>query len=117
MPNFTQTNQQHPGYMSDMLVGEDNYVADRLIDAGQSIAKGDILVRDGATGNWRINDGWSADSPDTDTVGVALEDAATGASQTYSIAVLVKGQVRAADVNGLPAGYGAGSHLGLIILE
>ena len=117
MPQFQQTTQTHPGYRSDMLVGEDNYIVDRPIDQSQTIAKGDIVVRDTTTGNWRINDGWVADDPNVDTIGIALEDVTTGAGQVVTAPVLVRGQVRTADVNGLPTGYGQGSRLGLIILE
>ena len=117
MPTFTQTTQTHPGYRSDMLVGERNYVVDRPVDQSQTIARGDIVVRDTTTGNWRINDGWVADDPNVDTVGIALEDVATGAGEVVTAPVLVRGQVRTADVNGLPAGYGQGSRLGLVILE
>lgn len=117
MPQFQQTTQTHPGYRSDLLVGDGNYVVDRPIDQNQTISRGDILVRDDATGNWRINDGWVSDSPDAGAVGIALEDLATGAGEVVTAPVLVRGQARAADVNGLPAGYGPGSRLGLIILE
>lgn len=117
MPQFAQTTQIHPGYPSDMLVGGDNYVVDRAIDQNQTIAQGDILVRDTTTGNWRINDGWTADNPHTDTLGIAMEAITTSAGQVVAVPVLARGQIKTANVNGLPAGFGQGSQLGLIILE
>jgi|GEM_PF-5003558 len=117
MPQFTQTSQNAPGYSADMLVGDGHYIADRNIDASQTLVAGDIVVRDTTSGNWRINDGWTTDNPDTDSIGVILEDVTTGVGEVTGMPVLVSGGILASTVNGLPANEGAGSNLGLLILE
>jgi hypothetical protein len=51
MPEFDNSaNTAHPGYKSDILVGDNHYIADRVIAASQTLVAGQVMGIDSATG-------------------------------------------------------------------
>lgn len=118
MPVFNNTSGTAPLPYSDLLQGEGHYIADRAIEASETLVAGEVVVKDATTGYWRSNTFGVTDNPDTiDGVGVLMIDVTTGAGEHPTAPVCQMGGVIASKLTGLPAGFGAGNHLGLLILE
>lgn len=118
MPVYNNTSGNAPSPYSDLLQGEGHYIADRAIEQNQTLVAGEVIVKDASTGYWRANTFGVTDNPDTiDGVGVLMVAVTTGAGERPTMPVCQMGGVIASMLTGLPAGFGAGNHLGLLILE